>query len=379
MWQGPSVTDPMRDFEAEIVNDPAQLKAVEDDWRKLAEQRGNAFITPEWFFAWFAHFGDEHQSVVSVVRRPDGRLAGVMPLVLSMSKRPRVLSFAGANLGDNFHPAALEANENVVAAATALALDRERKMWSSAVFDNVEVTASWPEHFIDSSPSRLTIMKLRTNVLPYILLEGQSWEDFQQVRRRKTRRERGRKLRRLKQEHEVRFRCTDIAEVLTDDMATLFRLHDLRRDQFGDSTLASKRVRAFLHDFAAAALGRGWLRLWFLEVDGRPVAANYSWCLGGRYACYQSGFDPALSRHNVGGLLEDRELRAAIDEGAKMFDLLLGDEDYKLKQATSVRRVHTLAAVRSRHPARLLIAAKLSLRRVFRALPVRLHERIRKP
>ena len=367
----------LQSAQADVLTDLSSIESIKDEWRRLAEERSNAFITPEWFFTWFDHYGDEYMPVVSVVYFNDGKLAGLMPLALSRSRWLRKLCFAGANLGDYFHPVSKRVDEETVAAATAAALGGQRHMWSMFILDNVEVSARWPGAMAQASPRPLASLDLRTGSLPYISFEGQDWGDFQKSRRRSIRRERGRQLRRLEGEHRVSFRRTESSETLTADIETFFQLHDLRRDQLGGSSLSSSRARAFLRDFAVAALQCGWLRLFFMEIDGKPVAAEYDWRVGDSYASYQTGFDPAWSRHGVGALLEDNGYRTAIEEGASTFEMLLGDEPYKLRQATYVREVHTVAVVRSKHPARILAGVEVGLRRTAGALPPRWREKAR--
>lgn len=361
----------------ELITELSALRAIADPWRDLAESRGNAFVTPEWFFAWFNHYGEGHQPMVPVVWHEDGSLAGLMPLVLSLSNRPRTLRFAGANLGDRFHPVAAEGDEERVARAAAAALDRERRRWSTLVLENVDVAASWPQCLAEASPAPLAVIDLPPAVLPFISFSGMTWEEFQQTRSKNLRSQRGRKRRKLEREHDIHIRRSEGPDEVRGDMVTLFRLHDLRREPLGGSSLASETARAFHRDFATAALKRGWLRLWFLEANGEPVAANYDWRLKGTYSYYQAGFDPAWSRYSVGSVLEDHRLRAAIDEGAEEFEFLAGDEAFKLRQATGVRRVHTLMAVRALHPARLLATAEARLRRAARALPPNVRSRVR--
>ena len=55
------------------------------------------------------------------------------------------------------------------------------------------------------------------------------------------------------------------------DFDLLCRLHEQR---WGDTSEAFSEVRRpFLREFAHAALERGWLRFWFLELDGQAAAA----------------------------------------------------------------------------------------------------------
>jgi Acetyltransferase (GNAT) domain len=85
----------------------------------------------------------------------------------------------------------------------------------------------------------------------------------------------GRKLRALERNHEVRFPRTQTAPELASDLETFIRLHDARWESRGGSTSASERTRKFHADVTAAALERGWLCLWPMEVDGHSVAAWY--------------------------------------------------------------------------------------------------------
>ena len=114
----------------------------------------------------------------------------------------------------------------------------------------------------------------------------------------------------------------------------------------------------FHADFTAAALERGWLRLWLMEVDGESVAAWYGWRLGERYSYYLAGFEPRWSDASVGLLLLAHTVHEAIGESASVYDLLLGDEAYKQRFATAARPVETVILTRSFHPVRLLVSAE---------------------
>ena len=112
-------------------------------------------------------------------------------------------------------------------------------------------------------------------------------------------------------------------------MRMYFHLHDKRFADRGGSSLSAERTRSFHREFAAAALEQGWLRLWFLELDGLPAAAWYGWRLGERYSYYNSGFDPAFAALSPGLVLISAVIESAFQEGAAEFDFLLGGESYK--------------------------------------------------
>jgi CelD/BcsL family acetyltransferase involved in cellulose biosynthesis len=98
------------------------------------------------------------------------------------------------------------------------------------------------------------------------------------------------------------------------------------------------------------------------------VATWYGWSLGGVYSYYLAGFDPEYANRSPGHVLLAHTLREAIGEGSHTYDMLLGEEDYKRRLATSERTVHTTALVRARHPARLWVSGEARLRRASRRL-----------
>ena len=353
--------------------DASALRGLEGEWRALAESRGNAFLTPEWFFSWHRHYGDRAEPAVTALRDRDGRLSGVLPLTISTSGRPRAVQFAASGLGDHFHPASPPALESMVASAAGRALFGHPRRWSTIVLENVDVGSGWWRALTDSSPVRLSSGSHARSVLPYARIAGCSWDEYLAARSRGFRSQLRRKMRALEDDHDVAFRRTDRAADVASDLSTLFRLHDARwAARPGVSSLSGDRPRAFHSDFAAAAFERGWLRLWFLNVDGVPVAAWYGWRIGERCAYYQAGLDPAFASYSVGFLLMAQAIKAAIEEGAGEFDMLLGDEAFKSRFADHRREVRTIVITRARHPARLLAASERALRHTARRMPERL-------
>ena len=361
----------------DVIRELAGIVPIEDEWRALALRRSNAFITPEWFRAFHENAASTTRPIVVAVHDASGALLGVMPFVSASKPSSRQLRFAGASLGDYFHPAAAKEHEDEVAALATTALARESDGWNMLVLHNVDRAATWPRSLRTAAVRRTARLDDEPDVLPFADISG-GWEAFLASRSRNLRSQIGRKLRALESGHEVRFRRTETAEELPVDMSAFFYLHHRRwQTRGGQSSLGATRVRAFHHDFAAAAFARGWLRLWFLEVDGRPVAAWYGWRLGERYAYYSAGFEPDWADASVGLVLFAHTIRAAVDEGAAEYDMLLGNESYKSRFATGKREVGTVLITRSLHPGRAMAATEIGLRRAGRRLPDRISDPLR--
>ncbi len=119
----PSAAD-TRPATTEVIREPCRLRALEGDWRRLAERSGNAFLTPDWFGAWLSHYGSSAEPAVAITRARDGSLTGLVPLV-TLGRSPwRSVRFAGANVGDRFHPLTAGPAEAEVAAQAFGALSR---------------------------------------------------------------------------------------------------------------------------------------------------------------------------------------------------------------------------------------------------------------
>jgi CelD/BcsL family acetyltransferase involved in cellulose biosynthesis len=351
------------------IVDLAELRGIEPQWRALAELRGNAFITPEWMRCWFAHYGAEATPFVPVLKHADGSLRGLLPLALSRSGRPRVCRVAGGTLGDHFHPVCEQAEEPDVGAVAGQELARAGEAWSVVILDHADIERPWVAALAAGTGVRLRTLQRPAGQMPWIdLSEYGGWEEYLAGRSSNLRKQVRRLARLAAERHGMRLRRTEDPDDVRRDVEAFFALHDMRWEK--RSSLQSERARGFFADFAAAALGRGWLRLWFLELEGQAAAAWLGWRVGDRYAYYNGGFDPAWSALSPGLLLMSKVIESAFAEGATQLDFLLGEEPYKLRLANRTRTVRDVTLARSLpHPASLVVTAEHGARRVGRLIP----------
>jgi CelD/BcsL family acetyltransferase involved in cellulose biosynthesis len=362
----------------EVIGDEDALAGVIEPWRRLAELRGNAFVSPDWYLVARRCLDPAAAPVVAVVRAPGGEVRGVLPLLRARVGRKWGLSFAGARYADLVHPAAAEEDEAAVASLVAAPLAEHVGSRSRIDLGRVDAESTWWHELARAWPSTLSAVVGPHETLPYARIAGSSWEDYLGTRSGQFRNQVRRKGRALERDHLVTLNRTSSAEDVPDQIATLFRLHDARwRDRSDETALADPTAREFLAEFAAVAHGRGWLRLYSLEAEGEAVAAWYGWRLGDRFSYYQAGFDPGWSKYSVGFLMLARTVEAAIAEGATEYDLLLGDEAFKARFATGERHGHSALLAPPLSPARLAAVGKARGRSLVRALPASARDRVR--
>ena len=311
------------------VGPAASFEEVRADWDRLADLSGSVFSTWEWAATWWDLYGRGRRLALLPVRDPAGRVIAILPLYAHDRRAVRIARFVGHEGGDEIGPVCAPEDRAVVGAllasgARAAALDADVLLAESLP------GVDWERHV----PGTI----LRRTGSPVTNLAGLDWEAFLDSLSRKLRREITHGERRLRREHAVQYRVTVDPERLQADLDTFFGLHRARFPN-GSSLIARE---AFYRRFATLALERGWLRLSFLELDGKAAASRLDLRFGAVHFAYNAGRDPSLGRDSVGLILRAMTIRDALADGAREYRLLRGSEPYKYRLATGDRESLTV-------------------------------------
>lgn len=316
------------DLQVSTVTDSAGLEALAVPWRELARTCATAtiFQTYEWNAAWWRHF-HRGKSLRVIVVHDGGRLVGLAPLMtgfwyLSLLRR---LSFVGTGASDYLDILALPRYEERVARAVYDHL-KSWSGWHVANLQQLREGALLREYF----PADFFGYDALQEPCPYLPIEG-DWQSVLAGFGKKTRYNIGYYSRSLEKLHEVEFGWAD-ADDLDDELENLFELHQRRwNKRWLPGVFGSAKVQAFHRDAARELLKQGWLRLFYLRLDGGTEACLYCFSYGDRICYYQGGFEPTLAKLSLGTVLTARAIETATQEGKAAFDFLRGDEPYKAK------------------------------------------------
>jgi CelD/BcsL family acetyltransferase involved in cellulose biosynthesis len=91
------------------------------------------------------------------------------------------------------------------------------------------------------------------------------------------------------------------------------------------------RMAEFFAELTVRASARGWLRLWLLRLDGRPVATEYQLEDGGRVHALRAEFDGSLPEELSPGTHLNAEIARALfaRPGVHEYDMGPGENEYK--------------------------------------------------
>ena len=187
----------------------------------------------------------------------------------------------------------------------------------AAAFRASEMAAGW------------TLNVEREDVCPVVTLPvGGTLDDHLATLGKKERHEIRRKVRRAETAGEVRL------ELSADPLADLEAFIDLHQARWGDdglfpATEGGAQSRVFFRRLFELFDADGPLRLSFLTVGGRRIAAGVTFETADRLFYYNAGVDPEARDLSPGVVMVERYVRSAIDRGLATMDFLRGDEPYK--------------------------------------------------
>ena len=132
----------------------------------------------------------------------------------------------------------------------------------------------------------------------------------------------------------ARFFTWQDAATLDTGIDRLIELHLKRWTDRSDShAFSSKAYVGFHREVMHACLEKGWLRLFCIEAEGQIMAMLYCYRYRDRMFYFQGGFDPDMSKLRPGLVLMGHAIEQAILEGARVYDMLRGEYEFKTQWA----------------------------------------------
>ncbi len=367
-----------------------EFESLREEWNDLLERSASRsiFLTWEWQFACWRHFGEGHRLMLFSVRDGDGSLAGIAPLRVRRDGQllsARAVTFLGATRvsSDYLDLIAAPGREEAVASAVWDALLARARDWDYLELSDVLDDSITARHLVRMAEERgCFVDRLVCQECPYLPLPADLdgyWKELGPTMRASVRR----KTRKL-EELGFCFQTLSDPVPLARALETLYDLHEKRwavrelSGKFRDSSL-----REF-HLWIARTLGaRGLVRISSLARGEHVIATLYAFEFKQVFTYYQSGFDPQVpspdlraTEYSPGSVLISQLVQNAIGRGFREFDFLRGVEPYKLRWTSEMRITRTLTVVprskwvaRGRHRFdRLLRATKRHVRRMLPGL-----------
>jgi CelD/BcsL family acetyltransferase involved in cellulose biosynthesis len=300
------------------------------EWDELASRAAaSPFMRPGWIEPWWRAFGSG--SLEIVILRRHGRLAGVLPLA-----RHRGALVSTANW-DSPEFAPVTDGDDALAELVQAALARTSVRLDLSLLDEASPSTEACARIARSAGHDVLIRPILRS--PYLEIGGE-WSAYEAALPSRRTAKYRRFRRRLDEQGDVMFELSDGSVGLAQHLREGFEVEAMGfegRQQRGSAIVARPETARFYREVAEWAAARGWLRLWLLRVDARPIAFAYGLEHDGVYYDLKLGFDPSFSRFGPGVLLMRARLEYAFDASLKRFEFLGAAEPHKLDWTDSVR------------------------------------------
>lgn len=332
--------------EAEIsierLTDFSQFRILKREWEELSANRVNTiFLSYLWLQEWWHVYGAEYQ-IWTLAAREDGKLVGVMPLILSRELFGiRRLMFMGVGELTPNHLDIISdpAKHKQVFDAFIAYLCQHKAEWDVLELDKIPGDNSSLDLLSSAFRAEGLLTRAQASATcPYIELLV-SFEEYITSRGSTTRESYRRVKRKLEKDFPaVRFGLAQTPEEVGRVMDVLIRLHQDRWLQQGfPGSFSNQDFIDFHCSIAQKALQSDMLRLYYLQVNADIIAVYYCYRIADSVQFYLGGFDERFSKYSPGILINAFAIEQSILEGAKYFDFLEGEERYKQHWMTHSR------------------------------------------
>jgi CelD/BcsL family acetyltransferase involved in cellulose biosynthesis len=289
------------------------------EWDALAELAdAPPFLRPGWVAAWMRAFGRGELQVVEV--RRDADLVGVLP----MQRHGKAMRAPTNWHTPMFGPLGIDA--------------RAREELLGSLFEGpvtVELnhlggcaTAGDAVAEAARGDGRLVVARAVSRS-PFIQLEG-DFADYEQTLSRNRRKALRRHRRKLEDEGALQLEVHDGRTDLDQLLAELYAVEASGwKGENGTAISSREDTQRFYTDVARWAAARGWLRLAFHRLDGRPIACDFALEHGGVWYTLKAGYDEEFRSFGPGALLLRDEIAHCCEQGVSRIELLGHEDSFK--------------------------------------------------
>ena len=312
-----------RDLNNSYSVESVTMDSVFDYWQQTGSslQWNCLFALPVWLKTWWNNFGRDSKLYLLSIRHKE-HLLGIAPL----QRKDKTVCFLGDdNVCDNldFIVTPERNSEFYHTLLNYLKQDGVEQLELEPVRQDSSVFAK----LLPAAEKMGCRVSHECNDQSFELELPNSWDGYLLILRGKERHEIRRKLRRLDEAGRVKFRRVDETSSVKKEMETFLTLFKSNRSD--KAVFMTDQMVSFFKDLAQALATVKILKLFFLELDRRPVAASMCFDYQSTMYLYNNGYDKNFSSLSVGLLSKVLSIKESIQYGKKSYDFLKGAEVYK--------------------------------------------------
>lgn len=326
----------------------------------------NLFLTHEWFDAWWQGFGGDN-SLFILLLKDQNELVGIAPF----------MKFRRTFLGIPIKVISLMTNEHTTRAdfivkrnpvETIISLFKSlgefQEDWDLIELNFVPAISTTVEAIIEQSvlfDFKYVLKPL--NRTPYIPING-SWDAFYIGLKGHFKRNLKNREKRLNRLGEVKLeRLTAGNGSLASCLQDVFEVGSNSWKELNNTAIGStQQSRTFYMKLAENMLKKGWLNIFLLRFDNKPIAFQYSIKYRNRLLLLKTEYDLEFKPYSPGHLLLKSVLKECFSEHLQEFDFL-GDSMLWKRDWTTLERTQIQALIfNNSYPSKILAQMEIRVK-----------------
>jgi CelD/BcsL family acetyltransferase involved in cellulose biosynthesis len=347
----------------EWVTDEAEFERLRQPWNELtsALERQSMFLRHEWFTAaWQWRKADGTLQLLCVYR--GSGLVAVCPLILRRHRKYgaawRALEFLTVPDTQLCDVIVRFADRQSVAGAIAKALVDAEFPWDVLRLSYLEKGSA------AGDPLRLALGSFRVGAEvaaghsnPFIDLAG-GWEAFYRGRSRRLKKANNYVANRIERAAggaEVAWVNSSSAEAdVAQAVAAAVEISNRSWKQQTGNSLDQSGPNRFIRSISEFAHRNGWLSIWLLLIDAKPVAMEYQLIYDGQVHALRADYDQEFQDLSPGSYLNWKLLMKLFDADCDRYWMGPGENPYKFRWTDSVETLFETTAYNRRLRGRML-------------------------
>ena len=353
--------------EIKLITHNIDFELLEKEWNELAwKSDTHIFQTFEWNRIWWKHFGTEKKLRIIAVYA-ENKLVGIAPffeddvtlfgrkvysglrLLGSYVSQPAGEPLMGSISYSDYLDCIIYPGYEKIFYKQILEYFREiTSEFDEIILDEVSEESSMCNKMIPlmvENDSWVNFKIEQASISPVILLDS-TWKEYLTSMNVKDRYNARRYFKRSKQGNSKAFKIEKIkhADELTGVLKEMIRMHQKQWNSRGFAgTFAEKRMSNFFIEIAHTFYEKGWIefnKAIPAESNDIIVAVDVFLTYKNRVYLMHRGMDEdsLYRKQGPGNVLLYTRLNEAIHEGVKVFDMLRGSEEFKLRMATKINQ-----------------------------------------
>ncbi|HWR59213.1 MAG TPA: GNAT family N-acetyltransferase [Thermodesulfovibrionales bacterium] len=278
------------------------------------------FMLPPWLSAWRSYSARSLEVQLYVVRL-NGAVIGVAPLMVSGNAASLVSDSELIDYSDF-----VVAPSREIEFFTTLFDYLRREGVGRLDIPRVRADSETISFLSICSPDDCEVSRTSVDIF-YEMDLPDTWEGYLDSLNAKERHETRRKLRRLESAGRVGLRVIENTKDVSDALSAFVRLFRSNRPE--KAQFMTDYMESFFGSLAAGMAKAGGLKIFFLDLEDKPVAASMCFDYHSAVYLYNNGYDLRFAHLSVGLLCKVFSIRESIRLRRAKYNFLRGGEIYK--------------------------------------------------